>query len=231
MSDFFPDVLDKFLSYSFLDEVRKKFHFEETQEYELKAVAEEMLPLMREGAFWKSNIYSGQGMSKKEVGDATYEQVVMCLGKGLDCLQERYSEEGLLSQSYMVEVLASELLLKGYAAYNDYIRENTNWHVARYHFLGSEEEFPLEMLPGLLKELTTLVSCNSAFCMTPKKSVVFISELTQDEETQCRGICVGCNNVSCPNRMADDIITRRRLSLMTDMPHTYGYSRIFSRLR
>ncbi|MCM1263988.1 MAG: hypothetical protein NC313_14850 [Butyrivibrio sp.] len=230
MADFFPDVLDKFISYSFLEEVRKKFHFEEKQEYELKAVAEAMLPSMREEAFWKSDIYSGQGINKQETDNRMCEQVVMCLGKGLDCLQERYSEEGLLSQSYMVEVLASELLLKGYAAYNDYIRENTNWHVARYYFFGSEETLPLEMLPGLLKELTPFVSCNSAFCMTPKKSVVFIAELTQDEKAQCRGICEGCNNVNCPNRMADDIITRKRLSLMTDMPLTYGYSRIFSHL-
>lgn len=245
MTKFFPDVLNEFISSSFLEEVRKKFHFEETQEYELKDVAEKMLPLMREEAFWKRDVYSGQGINKQEAGgiihgqsinkqeaeDIIYEQVVMCLGKGLDDLQERYNKEGLLSQSYMVEVLASEILLKGYAAYNDYIRENTKQHVARYHFLGSEERFPLELLPELLKELTSLVSCNSAFCMTPKKSVVFIAELTQDEEAQCRGICVGCNNVSCPNRMADDVITKKRLTSMTDMPLTYGYSRIFSHLR
>ena len=127
----------------------------------------------------------------------------------------------------MIEVLASELLLQGYAAYNRYIRKNTDWHVARYHFLGSEDDFPLEMLPDLLTELTPLITCNSAFCMLPKKSVAFIAELTQDDKVRCRGICVCCKNLNCPNRMVDDSLVEKRLSVLTDMPLTYGYARIF----
>lgn len=98
-----------------------------------------------------------------------HEQVVMSLGNGVDRLQEKYSERGLLSQSYMIEVMASELLLQGYVAYNYYIKENTDWHVARYHFLGSEENYPLEMMPDLLRELTPLITCNSAFVCCPKR--------------------------------------------------------------
>ena len=227
MAAFFSDVLDKFLSPVFLEGVRKKFHYNETQEFEFQTVAEEMLPLMREEAFWERRIFSGENQHQSEGCSVIYEQVVMSLGNGADCLQERYSKRGLLSQSYMIEVLASELLLQGYAAYNHYIRKNTDWHVAGYHFPGSEEDFPLEMLPDLLKELTPLITCNSAFCMLPKKSVAFIAELTQDEKVQCRGICVGCNNLSCSNRMEDGGLVHKRLSVMTDMPLTYGYGRIF----
>lgn len=227
MAAFFPNVLDKFLSPIFLEGVRKKFHYDETQALEFQAVAEEMLPLMREEAFWERRVSSGENKHQSEAYGVIHEQVVMSLGNGIDCLQERYSERELLSQSYMIEVLASELLLQGYTAYNHYIKENTDWHVARYHFFGSEEDFPLEMLPDLLKELTPLITCNSAFCMLPKKSVAFIAELTKDDKVQCRGICAGCNNLACSNRMEDGGWTQKRLSVMTDMPLTYGYGRIF----
>lgn len=227
MAAFFPDALEKFLSSAFLEGVRKKYHFDETQASEFQAVAEEMLPLMREEAFWERKAFSGENQCQGEERGVIHEQVVMSLGNGVDCLQERYSERELLSQSYMLEELASELLLRGYAAYNRCVRKNTGWHVARYHFLGSEEDFPLEMLPDLLKELTPLVTCNSAFCMTPKKSVAFIAELTRDEKVRCRGICNGCNNLHCPNRMVDGGLVEKRLSVMAGMPLPYGYARIF----
>lgn len=227
MAAFFPNVLDKFLSPTFLEGVRKKYHYEETQASEFQVVAEEMLPLMREEAFWERRVSLEGNKHQSEEYNMMHEKVVMSLGNGVDRLQEKYSKRELLSQSYMIEVLASELLLQGYAAYNHYIRENTDWHVARYHFLGSEEDFPLEMLPDLLKELTPLITCNSAFCMLPKKSVAFIAELTQDDKVQCRGICVGCNNLNCSNRMEDGGLVHKRLSVMTDMPLTYGYGRIF----
>lgn len=230
MAAFFSDVLDQFLSPAFLEGVRQKFHYNETQEFEFQAVAEEMLPLMREEAFWERRVSSGENRHQNEACNVMYEHVVMSLGNGIDCLQEKYSEIERLSQSYMIEVLASELLLQGYAAYNRYISKNTDWHVARYHFLGSEEDFPLEKLPYLLKELTPFITCNSAFCMLPKKSVAFIAELTQDDEVRCRGICIGCNNLNCSNRMEDGGLIQKRLSLMTDMPLTYGYRRIFGLL-
>lgn len=227
MAAFFPDVLDRLLSSAFLERVRKKYHYDETQVSEFQAVAEEILPLMREEAFWERRASSWENQRQREASGVILEQVVMSLGNGVDCLQERYSERELLSQSYMIEVLASELLLQGYAAYNCYIKKNTGWHVAGYHFPGSEDDFPLEMLPDLIKELTSLVTCNSAFCMMPKKSVAFIAELTRDEKVRCRGICIGCNNLNCPNRMADGGLVEKRLPVMADMPLPYGYARIF----
>lgn len=227
MAAFFPNVLDKFLSPTFLEEVRKKFHYDETQIHEFQAVAEEMLPLMREEAFWEKSVYSGKNKHQSESYSVIYEQVVMSLGNGIDFLQERYSERKMLSHSYMIEVLAGEFLLQGYAAYNCYIQKNTDWHVAKYHFLGSEEDFPLEMLPELLKTLTPLITCNSAFCMLPKKSVAFIAELTRDDKVRCRGICVDCSNLNCSGRMAEGSLAWKRVPVMTDMQLTYGYGQIF----
>lgn len=203
MAAFFPEVLDEFLSPAFLERVRKKFHYSETQADEFQTVAGEMLPLIREEAIWESKAASVKHQNQRGKCNVIYESVVMSLGNGIDCLQERYSEREQLSQSYMIDVLASEILMQGYDAYKRYIRANTDWHVVRYHFLGSEEEFPFEMLPQLLKDLTQQITCNSAFCMCPQKSVAFIAELTQDESVQCKGVCAGCNNTYCFNTFID----------------------------
>lgn len=224
MEGFFPKLLDEFISTDFLKKVRAKYHFDEEQTAQIQTVAEEMLPKIRKEAFWiRQESFSKTEWLSKDT-DAAYENVAISLGNGVDLLQESYSEKGLLLESYIVEVLASELLMRGYDAYNRYVMKHTPYHVARYHFPGSEETLPLEILPRLLNDLTHKISCNSAFCMQPKKSVVFIAELTQDETISCKGICVGCSNTACPNRIEDDNLLRKR---MTDVPLTYGYSRIF----
>lgn len=231
MAAFFSEVLDEFLTSVFLEGVRRKFHYGEIQKAEFQAVAEEMLPLMRGEAFWERKEFSVQNTYGTEMPDRAEEKVVMSLGNGVDDLQESYSKKGMLSQSYMLEALASELLMRGYHAYNRYISENTDWHVARYHFPGSEESFPLEMLPQLLKGFAQRITCNAAFCLLPKKSVIFVSELTKNEKIHCRGICIGCDNLSCPNRVADNDPVKRRMDELADMPLTYGYHRILGNIR
>ncbi|MDE6014284.1 MAG: hypothetical protein K2H41_01095 [Acetatifactor sp.] len=224
MQAFFPELLDSFLDIKFIKKVCEKFHYEEINLSELQAVAGEMLPVMRSEAFWE--VCAPWTWDCGEKTDAVYEGVVMTLGKGLDCLQESYHKKGMLTESYMLEALASELLLHGYKAYNRHVREAGGWHVARYHFPGSEKSLPLEMLPDMLSRFSVQVSCNRAFCIMPKKSVVFLAELTQDETVRCEGICVGCGNVRCSNRMEEDAQMER---IMTDIPLTYGYQRIFGK--
>lgn len=224
MEGFFPELLDEFVSADFLKKVREKYHFSEEQAPQMQTVAEEMLPKMWEEAFWIRQESFLKNERQSQDTDAAYENVAISLGYGVDLLQESYSEKGLLLESYMVEVLAGELLMQGYDAYNRYVMEHTPYHVARYHFPGSEESLPLDILPQLLNDLTQKITCNSAFCMQPKKSVVFISELTQDETISCKGICVGCSSTTCPNRIEENDLIRKR---MADIPLSYGYRRIF----
>ncbi len=226
MSALFPEVLEELTAPAFLGEVCRKYHYEDAQIGELQGVAEEMHRLICGEAFWESGEVLLGNRYQAGLPDAVYQCVVMSLGKGIDRLQESYSEKVLLSRSYMIEVLASELLVRGYDAYNRHVRGNTDRHVARYHFPGGEEAFPLELLPELLGKLTREVTCNSAFCMQPKKSVVFVAELTRDEKIRCQGICMGCHNGYCPNRITEESAVRRRLAEMADMPLPYGYSRI-----
>lgn len=224
MAAFFTELLDDFLKADFLEMVHKKFHYGEEQLETLTAVAGEMLPVMRKEAFWVRGAEHNYGGE-----DAVCEEVVMSLGKGLDELQEDYSRKGMLLESYMLETLASELLLRGYSAYNRHVRMEGKWHVARYHFWGSEEGFPLEKLSEILEALSPQIVCNEAFYMQPKKSVAFIAELTQDAKKVCEGICIGCGSVDCPNRVKEDAMGNRMTARSMDFPLSYGYSRILGR--
>ena len=112
MAAFFPNVLDKFCHLLFRGSTQK-FHYDETQIHEFQAVAEEMLPLMREEAFWEKSVYSGKNKHQSESYSVIYEQVVMSLGNGIDCLQERYSERKMLSHSYMIEGTGRRISIAG----------------------------------------------------------------------------------------------------------------------
>lgn len=201
MKKYFAELLEEFSPPSFLEggfplfleEVRKKYHYDAEAYESLCSVAEAMLSPIREEACWEHRLYRAEKGWESEVG--------ITLGKGVDILQEQYLSGQLLSESYMVESLASELLLLGYAAYNRYVAEETPYHVARYHFLGSEEGYPIEGLGALLNRLRLPIVCNEAYCMMPKKSVAFVAELTKEAGVHCRGICVGCHSRNCPNRI------------------------------
>lgn len=230
MRAFFTDLLETFTEEHFLRGVCGKYHYQDTDYQSLFETAERMLPLMREQACWNHRLFELSGGQGIPAG--RYTEAAFTLGKGLDLLQEEYAGKGALSECYMVEALASELLLQAYAAYNSRVAEETAYHVARYHFLGSEAAYPLSALPELLKRLEMPVSCNGAFCMIPKKSVAFVTELTAEETVRCPGICVGCKGPagrSCPNRVEEGLQLGRLIADMTDVPLSYGYSRIFGR--
>lgn len=203
----------------FLRSVCKKYHYQDEDYESLCSVAEAMLPLVREGLCMKHRLFAH--------GESA--EAVITLGAGPDKLQAEYTEKGSLSECYMVEALSSELLLQAYTVYNRYVADLTDYHVARYHFLGSEPEYPMDMLPEMLKRLDTQIVCNEAFCMVPKKSVAFVAELTKDKTVHCRGICTGCSSRRCPNRMDEGVNIGRLIADMTDVPMSYGYSRIFGR--
>ena len=230
MAAFFREVLDDFLTPEFLEGVRKKYHFEQDGFMELHTAAKNMLPWMRREAFWDRKKYQMQEPLRPDAcrkeANPIYECVVMTLGYGIDQLQESCNDRGGLLKSYMMEALASEILLKSYHAYEQFLRKKTGWHIARYHFPGYEEAFPLELLPDLLRAYAPRITCNSAFCMSPSKSVVFLSELTQ-EGRHGGSICLGCTNNHCPYRVTDVTSGKRQAQEKQDLPLTYGYSTIF----
>lgn len=225
----------------------KKYHYDPEEYSDLKKIAEQMEPCLETEAGWQDRDCE-ETFSK---GERSFLAVGITLGKEIDELQENYLQDGLLTESYMIEVLSSELLLKSYQAYTEWVAAHRELHVARLHFLGTEisgsdvsgsitldsedsdkklcNRLRLENLPTLLQELQLPVTCNEAYCMIPKKSVVFYAELTKDAFTKCAGICLGCGRRDCPNRMEEKENFPLRFADMTDRPLSYGYARIFSK--
>ena len=106
----------------------------------------------------------------------------------------------------MLESIGGELLMLGYGMLEAWIRENTGYQVAAYHFFGDDEAHPLSAMPEILARAKQhKVVCTAGYCLKPKKSVVFEMELAPAEacgETAHGGrICAHCSRRdTCPNR-------------------------------
>ena len=203
----FGKVIDKCTEEEFLRDVCEKYHYLPEDREQMRQTALSMQSIIEKEAFWQHDF--------KE--KTLFDNVVISLGEGIDGLQDAYSKKGELTSAYMVEILAGELLLIAYTAYNQYMERTTDYHVARYCFPGSEKEYPLTMLSSILSGLNTPVICNECYCMIPKQSVAFRALLSKDKSDRCPGICVGCGRKDCPN------------SAHRERPLPYGYARILGK--
>jgi len=217
MSAFFRSVLDNCTKDAFIRELMRQYHYEPETFESVKKVITRMKNCIGKEALWEHQIY------RNEEG-IPLSKVVITLGKGVDFLQEAYLDMEQLSEAYMVETIASRLLLSAYQEYNRWVKEHTIYTVKRYHFIG-DATHPMEELPKLLEALKVPVTCNQAYCMQPKKSVAFYAELTEDKQVECAGICVGCDRIDCENKMTQPK-EQVHFADMTDRPLPYGYQRI-----
>lgn len=203
------------LTSEFLDRVASRYHYEKKDMEQLRRVALDMTGCLK-GQECTYIVFPGnsdQGRSPEDVaadGGQRWEPdagkgtaaVVMTLGSRIDMLQERYQQTDRMLESYMVENIGGELLMQGYKQMEEWIKARTGYRVAAYHFLGSEEDYPLKMMPGLLAQACrNKVSCNEGYCLTPKKSVAFFVELTEEAAEKCGSICDTCDRRdSCGQR-------------------------------
>ena len=95
----------------------EKYHYDPEEYPNLKRLAGEMIPCLETEAGWQDReiqeTFPGRDQSFLAVG--------ITLGKGIDELQEKYLQNGFLTESYMIEVLSSELLLESYRAYTEWL--------------------------------------------------------------------------------------------------------------
>ena len=162
----------------------EKYHYSPEEYPNLKRLAGEMIPCLETEAGWQDReiqeTFPGRDQSFLAVG--------ITLGKGIDALQEKYLQNGFLTESYMIEVLSSELLLKSYQAYTEWLVVHRDLHVARLHFLGGEISETSEQkissllrlanLPMLLQELALPVTCNAAYWRTSEPLMMRLSNFT-----------------------------------------------------
>lgn len=83
------------------------------------------------------------------------------------------------------------------------------------------------------------ITANEYGVLIPSKSVVFYAILSENPEQACEGICTGCSNIHCENRISmgiqegesaisDTVITDVERGLNVTKPNlNYGYQRIF----
>lgn len=207
----FYNLIDNMTSELFLKQVSEKYHYLPKDLPDLLIVAEQMQErILAEASF-------DVGESREPTEEGLCRGVVMTLGDGVDRMQDAYTEAGRLTESFMVEALGNEVLLRAYAVWNHWIEEKTDYHVAKYIFLGNNEAHPLEKLPQFLTEVSDVVTCNESYFMIPKKSVAFYALLTREDGVRCEGICQSCGRKDCQNRTKEERL----------LP--YGYARIFGR--
>ncbi len=218
---FFQDVIEQCSDVAFLKQVSKKYHFEEAMLADLEGVAVLVKKAISEMASFDYRILTDEK-------DRRMAEVAMTLGEDLDHLQDAFGSQGLLMESYMVEALGNEILLQAYSAWNQYVTEKHGIFVERYIFFGGDDSTAVEDMRHVLSGLQIPVICNEAYCLIPSKSVVFSARLSE-KETKCLGICTGCNNRNCPNRMEAHKQGIPQLQELLKGPLPYGYARIFGK--
>lgn len=187
------------LTSDFLEQVRSRYHFEEKDKALFAGVASDLAGCLK----WKEAAYL---MFEDGTDNARRATAVVTLGSDVDLLQERYQNTGRMLESYMLESIGGELLMRGYGMLETWIRENTGYQVTAYHFFGDDEAHPLSAMPEILKRAKQhKVVCTAGYCLKPKKSVVFEMELapadTCTEAVECVRICAHCSRRdTCLNR-------------------------------
>lgn len=142
--------------------------------------------------------------------------VVMTLGQIFDDLVEEYEQKEELLLAYAVECLAMEVLKKAYEMFGEKLYEIEEKYPGEYHFLDDKA---MRDMPEILKGMKIgEVYCNEAFALIPQKTVVFLTELSDEKNTECISLCESCSRKNCPNRMEK---TKKHLAALN-----YGYQRI-----
>lgn len=125
---------------------------------------------------------------------------VMTLGKEFDDLTDKYEKDGELLLAYALECLGMRILKIAYDMFREKFYEKEGKYLGVYHFL---EEKEMEDMPKVLKQMEIReVRCNQALALIPQKTVVFLTEMSDERKAGCMAICENCSQRNCPNTEA-----------------------------
>jgi hypothetical protein len=206
--------------------MRKRYHFQRADLEQLRRLGNEALfavePVMycapcamRDGQLREmTESVNGGMLIPGQVGDETLCAVIVSLGAGIDALQDSYEEKGCLTDAYMIECIAMELLQKTYELAAASLHEIYGLWMDGYDFLG--ERYPIELTEEVFGLLAPEeISYNQAYMLTPKKTVVFLTTLRKERKNSSCSVCDWCSNTGCQNRKKEHL--------------NYGYQRIFGK--
>ena len=132
-----------------------------------------------------------------EAGDTA--AVIVTLGNGVDMLQDGYTERERLTDAYMVECIGMELLKEAYGQAAERIHVHTGRWISGFSFVGDAVPFPY--MERIFDRLAPdAVSFNQAYMLTPKKTVVFLTELCTERRNSYCHVCADCSYLACPCR-------------------------------
>lgn len=127
--------------------------------------------------------------------------VIVTLGIGVDRLQEQYLQEECLTESYMIECVSMALLERAYGHAAECIYAHTGMWMSGISFLG--DKIPLGSMEEIFQRLNPQgIVYNQAYMLTPKKTVIFLTDLHAGLGGSVCNVCSGCGNLSCSNRCA-----------------------------
>jgi hypoxanthine-DNA glycosylase len=141
-----------------------------------------------------------QAWYRKEENKIT---TVMTLGGQYDTWISEYEAQKELLKAYAVECYAMGILRKAYESFGEQIYQREGRYIGTLQFL---DESQMKEVPKLLQQMgIRSVCCNEALAMVPQKTVVFMTELSNEKQVHCANICEECNQKNCPNRQKSKI--------------------------
>ncbi len=211
-------------------EIGRRYHFQTSDLTMLENLYAVMCPLLDVQAWYLVD------PQLPNIEFSHYVAAYMTLGEGVDALQDVYLNRNHVSEAYMIECIALELLSRSYEAFAKEVQLQTGMYAVRIHFLGDRYPFSLiDEINGQMPD--TGVSFNAEYSMTPQKSVALLLELQDSRQPESHivdaaqvkhradamchvrlaHICADCPNTDCEYRQREN--------------YTYGYQRIFGRGR
>lgn len=197
------EKLEPYIAEDAYAQILSRYHFEKGNEGQIRALTERLLSVAAPALYY----------GPLDSGDQRRLAVLVTLGAGVDELQDAYTQEGQLGESYMVECIAMELLGNAYEQSAERIHDRYGLWLGRFDFLGSGS--PIEEMQSLFAILEPQdVSYNRAYMLTPKKTVAFYADLKEKRQESYCNQCDSCRNTKCAHRKAH---------------LTYGYQQIFGK--